>query len=248
MNELPLRLPKPAYKDKDKAQPKRHVIDQLVFDVAKGVRQRALRHFETHFDEAVPWDATLARVWKKENDDATGDPELTSVLKNMNIALHAMVDSWKLHVRVDKDDDERRPVRNPDATSFKALAEECREIFLSLCPSDDEIQHPVVKKWYEEWKATNRGGYWSLLKASALFNHHHRSSVVWYAAGVELGELKVTVRGRGTYRPVTGEIFNAFKLDSKAVARARRMAENEAGAEEEEDDEFGDLDWGSQWG
>ena len=248
-NHLPPRLPKPAYKDKDKARPTKHVIDQLVFDVAKGVRQTALGHFSRHFGKAATWDEALTRVWKKELAEAQGDESLLKVLTSVKVGLKAVVGFWKSNVRVDGDDDEGRPLRKPNAMSFKAIVEKCRDDFLNLKPLEDEAQHPVVRRWYQESGDTDRGGYWNLLKASALFSENHRSSLVWYAAGVELGEMKVTAGGRGTYRPVIGEIFNVFKLDAKAVDRARRVAENEAAAaEEDDDDEFGDLDWGSQWG
>lgn len=246
--KLPARLKKPAYKDKDRGQPTNHVIDQLVFDVAKGVRCKVLGHFSQHFVDATTWDEALTRVWKRELGEAQGDERMSRVLTNVKVGLKTIVDFWRTNVRVDGDDDEGRPLRKPNAMSFKAIVEKCREDFLDLKPLEEEMQHPVVKKWCQEWKTTNRGGYWSLVKASALFFDNAKSTMVWYTAGAELGEMKVMAGGRGTYRPVIGEIFNAFKLDAKAVDRARRLLENEEAAEEEEDDEFGDLDWGSQWG
>ncbi len=249
MNKLPIRLPKPAYKDRDKAQPTKHVIDRLVFDVAKKVRQTALGHFSRHFVEASTWDEALVRTWKKELGEAQGDESLLRVLGDVKVRLKTIHEFWRANVRVDGDDDDGRPLRKSHAMSFKAIVEKCREDFLNIKPLEDEIQHPVVKKWCQEWKITNRGGHWSLMKASALFSEYHRGSMVWYTAGVEIGEMKATAGGRGTYRPVVGEIFNVFKLDAKAVDRARRIAENEGAAgEEDDDDEFGDLDWGSQWG
>lgn len=249
VNGLPMRLPKPAYKDKDKARPTKHLIDRLVFDVGKGVRQRTLGRFSGHFAEAGTWDEALTRVWKKEKGDAQGDEPLLRVLEDVKVKVKAIHDFWGANVRVDGDDDDGRPLRKPHAMSFGAIVEKCREDFLNIQPLEDEMQHPVVKKWCREWKGTNRGGHWSLIKASALFSEHHRSNMVWYTAGVEIGEMKATAGGRGTYRPVIGEIFNVFKLDAKAVDRARRIAENEGAAgEEDDDDEFGDLDWGSQWG
>ena len=246
-NYLPLHLAKPAYKDKDKAQPTKHVIDILVFDVAKGVRQKVLGHLERRLDEAVKWDEVLTRVWKREQREAQGDERLSRVLADVKVGLKAISDFWKANCRGDRDDDDGRPLRKSNTISFKAIVEKCREDFLNLKPLEDEAHHPVVKRWCQEWKETEKGGYWSLVKASALFLEHHRNSLVWHIAGVELGEMKVTAGGRGTYRPVIEEIFNAFKMDAKAVDRARKLAENEAAAEEE-DDEFGDLDWGSQWG
>ena len=247
-HKLPTRLPKPAYKDKDKARPTKHIIDQLVFDVAKGVRQKVLEHFSQHFNDVPTWDEALTQVWKKEFGLAEGDEQLSAVLKNVEADLKLIVDFWRLNVRIDSDDDDGRPLRKSNAMSFTAVAERCREDFLKVKPPE-KTQHPVVKRWYQEWKATKGGGYWSLIKASALFYKNHRSSLVWWIAGIELGEMKATAAGRGTYRPVIGEIFNVFKLDGKAVDRARKVAENEGNVEEEdEDDDFGDLDWGSQWG
>ena len=248
-NKLPSWLPKPAYKDRDRARPTKHVLDHLVFDVAKGVRQTVLHRFSLRFKDVATWDERLVRVRKEEFGQAQGDEELLGVLKNVKVDLKPIVDFWRSNVPIDGDDDEGRALKKPNAMSFKAVVEKCREDFLKLKPPG-ETQHPVVKRWYQEWKATNGGGYWILIKASVLFFEFHRSNVVWWAAGVELGEMKVMAEGRGSYRLVIGEIFNAFKLDGKAADRARRVAENEGAAEadDDEDDEFGDLDWGSQWG
>ena len=245
---LSLWLPKPAYKDRDRARSKKHVIDQLVFDVAKGKRQEVLGHFSQRFNDVATWDEALTQIWKKELRQAHGDDQLLRVLSNVKTDLKPVVDFWRSNVRVEDDEDEGRPLRISNSTGFKAVAEKCREDFLKLRPREEETQHPMVERWCQEWKATG-GGYWSLVKASVLFSEYHKSSLVWWIAGIELGEIKATAGGRGTYRPVIGEIFNAFKLDGKAVDRARRAAENEGDeGEDDDDDEFGYLDWGSQWG
>ena len=246
-NRLPQHLPKPAYKDKDKARSTKHIIDTLVFDVAKGVRHKVLGQFERQLDKPGTYDEALTRVWKKEQREAHGDGSLSKVLADVKVRLEAIFDFWKANCPMDRDEDDGRPLRKASYISFPAFVGKCRDDFLNLKPLEDEMHHPVVKRWDQEWQETERGGYWTLVKASIFFSEYHRNSLVWHIAGIELGEMKVTMGGRGTYRSVVGEIFNAFKLDAKVVDRARRLAEHEATAEDE-DDEFGDLDWGSQWG
>ena len=127
--------------------------------------------------------------------------------------------------------------------------------FLAIEPLAIE-GHPVIQRWKFQREHLVGGRakecitssqrqetrYWDLLKASAAYHEFHKTNVFpWYMAGVELGDLKATAGGKGTYRIVREDIFEAFKLDNKVVKRRQEM--EAGGAMEEEDDEFGEFDW-----
>lgn len=237
-NNLPSRLQAPAYKNKDKAKPTGHMIDQLVFDIAKNVRGEALGDFDHQFSEAVWWDEDLVRVRNKMVEYATSDESLAHVLKNLETDLEAILTFWVQNARPEDENDETRPPRKGDALSFRAAVEHCRGRFLSLRPRTDDLGPPTVnmntnpkmrstttavvvservRQWQQEYSKGSNNSSWALVKASVAFRHHHKRAFVWHLAGIELGEMKAMAKGRGTYRVVTNEIFDVLKLDSKLV-------------------------------
>jgi len=237
-NELPPRLQPPAYKNKDKAKPTDHMIDQLFFDIAKNARVEALRGFNDLFSEAVWWDEDLVRLRNDMVDYATSDESLAQVLKNLEVDLEAILDFWVRYARPDDESDETRPPRKGNALSFRAVVERCRGDFLALRPRTDDSGHSTVnintnpniantttavvvservRQWQHEYTKGSKNSTWALVKASVAFRHHHKRAFVWHLAGIELGEIKAMAKGRGTYRVVTNELFDVFKLDSKLV-------------------------------
>ena len=214
--KLPKHFPKPAYRDKGTSKPKDNLIDNLVFKDAKSVREDALATFDRKFQDVPYRDEDLIRLYKKEMDAAKSDPSIAEVLTGLKNALNRIMDNWIAHCsRRDDDDDFSRDAQSKTATgpSFRTVVMDCREDFLKIPPSAAEPS-PIVQRWIEEHHA-GTSNYWDLLKASTASYMYPKSKGVWYAAGVELGELKATAYGRGTYRTVVSGIYETLKLDRK---------------------------------
>lgn len=247
-NKLRTRIEKPAYKDKEKARGTSHMIDQLVFVTAKGVREKALKEFSTKFTEVGTWDEDLVRPWNSETELAKNDQSLEQALTELRAGLESIAHFWTANVRFDDGEEGRPPRRSRPQLSFAAMLEKCRDDFLNIAPTCPPETSPssTLGRWAHEW-SNRRCGYWGLVKASGLFHIYHKKNLVWWVAGVELGEIKAMARGRGTYRATVTGIFSAMKLDRKCLERARRRelergeATNDVG---DEDDEYGfwDLD------
>ena len=234
---------KPAYKDKANARPnKTNLIDNLVFVVAKTVRQDALGKFAKHFENVGTQDEDLVRLYIMERDSEEAKPghPLSPVLYDLKNQLHQIHDYWKKNV-TPHDDGKESTVRRGSNISFRALVEKCRADFLTIEPLALE-SNLVTKRWKRERDQKHGLPYWDLLKASLVYHEWHKTGnrYPWLIAGVELGELKATSGGKGTYRIVKEDIFEAFKLDNKVVKRRREL---DYGQVTEEDDEFGDVDW-----
>ena len=249
-NELSRKLAKPAYRDRQKANPTDNVIDHLVFVVAKRVRQKMLHEFDKRFTDVSSRDDDLFRLRNEEYEEAKNNRPLANVLKNLETGLRDIQKFWSKHARPeDLDEDTIRPSRKPDAMSFTNLVERCRADFVSLKPTlDDNLSNETsdrISSWQRD-HARGRSSYWDLLKASVAFHLFHRRNFVWHMAGIELGEIKATASGRGSYRAVVGDVFEALKLNKRVVDRAmsKEVLEREKVVEEEEEDEFGDWDWG----
>ncbi len=267
-HQLPRTQSKPAYKDRQKAKPTNHLIDHLVFVVAKRAREKALSEFDKHFVDVSPRDDDLFRIRNEESEEAKTNKPLAQVLRNLVRDLKVIHTFWALNARPDDADDTLCPPRKSEALSFRTVVERCRADFLGLKPTlDDDDECPPaettsdrISSWQRD-HARGRSSYWDLVKASVAFFYHYQSSFVWHAAGVELGEIKAMARGRGRYRVVVGEVFEAFKVDKRVVdgARRREMVEREGerGVEQvgengddvvvvddDDDGEFGTWDWG----
>ena len=236
-HSLPARLPKPAYKNKATAKPTDHVIDELVFVVAKGVRQKALGQFSQRFEDVPAYDDDLVRLSKDEHDESRGDPELKRILLDLAEKLQGVCDFWTSNVGTDGED-EVSPKRG---MTFRALVEHCRDMFLAIEPPD--TSHPMVRRW-KKAGVCGRKSHWLLLKASALFAHFHKRNFVWHVAGEELGEMKA-MRTR-SYHTIVSDIFAAYRLDTRYVKRPERKRnlrslEDRADEEDEGWDDFADA-------
>ena len=245
-NNLRTRLEKPAYKDKERGRGTSHMIDQLVFVTAKGIRERALKGFSDKFAHVGTWDEDLVRPWNSEIELAKKDQSLDRALTDLKGALDSIATFWAANVRVEEVDEARTHRKSRPHISFAALIEKCREDFLGIAPTHlpETTPSSTLGRWASEW-SNGRCGYWGLVKASCLFSKYHKSRLVWYTAGIELGEIKAMARGRGTYRATVAGIYNAMKLDRKFVDRARRklLEREEANDSGDEDDEYGVWDF-----
>ena len=249
-NNLKKRLPIPAYGDKGNAKPTRHIIDRLVFEVAKGIRHKALGDLSTHYNEAGYWDVDLVQIRNDAIEDAKSNASLDEVLKRLTVSLEAIRQYWALNNRPEKSDQNLRPLKENNGPSFRAVVETCRQDFLALSPTPadtalDDIPKPI-RDWQQEHKA-GKPSHWDHLKASVAFYRYYKSNFVWFTAGLELCEIKAMAGGKGTYRVATSEMYESFKLDDKLVDRKRKgEAEQEASGsviDEEDTDEFDDWDW-----
>ena len=246
-------LTKPAYRDRQKAKPTDNLIDYLVFVVAKRVREKALHEFNKPLSDISPRDDDLFRIRNEEHEEAKKNRPLASVLKNLEIGLKDIATFWSVHASPENLDEDIRPSRKSGAMTFTNLVERCRAEFLSLKPTLDDHFSSEASDRISSWQrdhARGRSSYWELLKASVAFHLYHKGNLVWHMAGIELGEIKATACGRGAYRPVVGDVFEAFKLDKRVVDRAMRkgMIEKEEGSRalegvEQDEDEFGVWDW-----
>lgn len=252
---LDKRLPTPAYKDRDKAKPTDHMIDRLVFEVAKNVRQKALGSFDKHFQDVSKWDEDLICLRNELVTDSKIDDSTGLVLKSLEVDLEAIANYWMHNVQPGKDVEDSRPAQKSNMPSFRAIVDKCRVDFLAINPATPQgIANDADSntKLWERPLAHSKTSHWDLLKASVAFHLYYKRNFkfVWHIAGVELGEIKAMAKGRGTYRVVTNEMFEAFKLDRRLVdgSRERDMelekAEQPREAEEEDDDdEFNDSIW-----
>ena len=246
---------KPAYKDKANAKPKdTNLIDKLVFVVAKSVREDVLGKFARHFENVGTQDEDLVRLYitEKDSEEAKSGQPLSAVLFDLKNQLVKIWDYWRRNAT--HDDAKEQPttvVRRGDNISFRALVEQCRADFLAIEPLALE-SNPVTKRWKRERDQKQKHGglaYWDLLKASFVYYEWHKSGnrFPWHIAGIELGELKATAGGKGSYRIVKEDMFEAFKLDNKIVKRRRELdyyGGQLLAGDGDDDDEFGgDVDW-----
>ena len=221
--KLPQTLAKPAYKNRNKARPTTYFVDQLVFEVAKGVRERTLHRYTERFKDVGTWDTDLARVWKFELAEGRSDPGYMRILDLLMDDLRRIFNEWNSVIASFEDDDDEEEVWNKrpkkgQLSSFTHCLERSRQDFLDVQPRPPPLSDcALTARWKREQNKLGNGlaCYWELLKASALFFHFHKKKFVWYVAGLELGILKATANGRGSYRHVTRGIHEAYKIDSR---------------------------------
>ena len=246
-HNLPMNLTEPAYKDRN-ARPTKHLIDHLVHVTAKNIKDDVLKKFSEHFQDVSDRDDDLFRLRTEAVEEAKGNKELAQVLDNLKIGLKTIKDFWIRHAHVE-DDEAVYATRKSNPLPFSSLVERCREDFLNLAPTlDSPPTSDKIATWQRD-HAAGRSTYWDLLKASVAFYHHSKGTFVWHVAGVELGEIKVTARGRGTYRPVDEKVYKVTKVNPKAVDRVlrREILECEGGGKidgefDDSDDGFGYFD------
>ena len=221
---LPKRLPTPAYKSKGESRPSKHVIDRLVFEVAKVVVEKALESFTKHFAEtAVDWDDDLVHLWKQEVEEGKSDPALKAIHSDLVAKLSKVRDYWGANAqgRISMDGEDGWKGKTP----FKEVVEQARELFLQIKPLEGST-HPVAKRWAKD----DQGGQWTKTKASALFWHWHAGAFPWCVAGKELGEMKVERSpGRGTR--MVDELHVAMKMDGRFAMSREEFFGAEGGGE-----------------
>lgn len=255
---LPQRLATPAYKERSKAKPTSNLTDDLVFNVARKVREEVLGAFNRNFKDVPTWDHDLVKLAKQETETAKSDESLAKALTSLRSAIDKVVCYWRSNCHpTDEDWDgfsgslKREEKSGP---SFNVVVEECRKRFLAIPPCDDKEPLASASVRIQQWKREHQAGtssYWDLLKASVAFKSYYQGKCIWYMAGLELGEMKATANGRGTYRTVVNPLYEVLKPDGRLLdaARARQAGDDEtqmvAGDDEDDEDEFGD--WGSQF-
>ena len=258
---LPKSLAKPAYKDKENGKPQRsNLIDRLVFETAKGVREKALGNFSKRFKEVESYDKDVVATYDREREEGQQDKGIKKALEDLGPELRTIRDFWSKNCMPSDDHGGGEEVkgsrirgRRKSILPFQAIAEQVRDKFLAVRPSAEaQALSPIVARWDRDCQnnPTSTGNHWTLLKASAMFRDHRDRPFVWYAAGVELGILKSQARGTATFRGVVGDIWECLKVDNKVADRKRKKAEEDqgiyvggAGLEDDEADEYGDWGW-----
>ena len=235
-SKLPRGLNTPAYKDRSKAKPTNNLVDDLVFNVARKVREDVLGTFDRKFKDVTTWDDDLLRLYRSETEEAKSDQSLSEALKRLTTALEEIIAYWRTNCPRGSDDDDDHFFRttkrkDPPGLSFNAIVEECRARFLAIPPypnnpnpslTSSSTPSPRIQQWSKSHHL-NLPSYWDLLKASVAFRKYHtHSTCIWYMAGVELGELKVTAGGsRAGYRAVVMPLYEALKPDARLIDAVR---------------------------
>ena len=227
-------LPKPKYKEPSKyTVGSTHLIDQLVFQVAKQVSTKALEDFWRSFKVLAPRDEDLVRLSAKESEAAKSNPELKDVLECLKVDIEKLHNDFTRN-RCSKDEDSLFTTTKTAVASeskFRALVENCRSEFCTIAPrlkagDTATMRSDRILEW-QQAHSKGESSYWDLLKASVAYAGHSKSKFVWHMAGLELGEIKATARGRKTYRSVRNEIFNSFRVDAKFVEGIKRREDFE---------------------
>ena len=255
-HKLPLKLDKPAYKDQKAHKPTNHIIDRLVFDVAKRVIAEVLRDFEVRYGEkAILRDDDLTAPWKAEDALAMKHPDAREVLKHINRELSTINSFWKQNVTPNREDGDfggsrRVPTLSElnKKMSFQAVVHTCREKFLAIAPPsslpNSSLSHNYI---LDRWTSDPDG--WSRLKASGAFYRFKGIPFTWHTCGMELGKIKVATTRNGG-RGVEEGIHLALRVDKKFAAVLDVEDEQSSGLRsqiggEEEEEEYGlDDDWG----
>jgi hypothetical protein len=239
----PKNPPKPAYKEDKHERATSHIIDHLVFDVAKTIRQETLHDFSEYFKDANPWDSDLAALYKQEEADADAakDADVKEVLRQLALDLAATHSHWTRGVS-SSDEDRAREGR------FSALVDESYSRFRQILPPADST-HPLLSHWRRDAERDNEDdaaagtgavSHWSLLRASAAFTRYYKvgsGKFPWYMAGRELGILKARRASKGRWRAVVEPVYACLKPDAGYLKRVGRRRELE--------EFFGDgADWG----
>ena len=256
-NGVPLGGRKPAYKDQTSSKPTKHLIDVLVFEVAKGVKDDALEHFSNRYKEVDIRDDDLIRYKVAELKRSLKGADLKAVLSSLNLELEAIFNEWSRRSRANKEDFRSLRVKTDQADLATVLeaADHCRSRFLAIAPSAHETGLPIQSDRIQEWQEQHAAGeesYWDLLKASIAYSKFPKSNFVWYLAGMELGEIKATSKGRAGYRTVQIDIHRVLRVNGRLVDGMKKredleaMYETLANAAESDDDDGDDAsDFGS---
>lgn len=158
---LPRKLPKPAYKDREKGvyeKRKGHLIDRLVFETAKDVRQHVLHSFSKRFKEVGTYDSDLVALYKNEVAESKANAGIALALKELKPDLEKLRDAWSalcFRVKEANADDlspvkkgSRRRRNTAPIQSFQAVVEQTRAQFLAVRPSEEAMAlSPIVSRW-----------------------------------------------------------------------------------------------------
>ena len=253
-HNYPPKLNKPAYKDRKRARPTDHVIDHLIFKVAKGVRERTLGLFSEKFKDVGTWDLDLARIWKFEMQEAEADPRYKAILEDLVHRFRSMHDKWGTAIGsfdIHEEDVWSTRPKKGDFKSYAHCKENFRQQYLDLEPST-MFSCAQTDRWLRERKNGANGGpnRWDLTKASGLFYHFHWTSFVWRVAGLELGMIKAAARGAETYCTITRSMYESLKVDPSmtkhAVTKYQLAPTTQRFADDVYEDD--DIDWdAAQW-
>ena len=227
-NEIyPKFPPPPAYKEGSTTLPTHHIIDYLVFEVAKGIRQETLADFAEEFKDVPSYDPDLASLYKSEYDDSANDPELRRVLQQLNTDIAVINKHWLENSSASEEERAREG-------RFAACVEETHSRFSKILPA--ESTHPLVCRWRRDAERSDVS-HWSLLRASAAFIRYHRGTgkFLWYVAGRELGLMKAGKTGR--WHAVVEPVYAALKPDAGYIKKvgSKRLFDEVFGRVEEEE-------------
>ena len=230
---LPLHPPKPAYKDQTLERTD-HIIDVLVFDIAKGVKRKALQDFRERFTNTVAWaDTDLTAIWKAEEEDKAFE----KVAQDLRTKLDEIRDIWD-------NSDFGKPKNGLSGTKvdFSALVNRLRAKFLAIQPPPaKDNEYYMLKRWRKETTIPTFGTSWLHLKTSGLYYRNQQGSFAWYVAGKELGELKARAsNGGGT--SITNEMHLALKVDATYFRRINGGLNSIEDGPAASDDEFEGID------
>ena len=232
-NQLKPSYHKPKYKESTKhRQGSDHLIDFLVFKVAREVSTKALKDLWQPFKDTAPRDEELLKLSAKEHENAKANAELKDVLNNLWQDIERLHNDFTRNSTQSKDYDNSTSTKaSASDPKFRAVAENCRAEFIALSPrltngKTQSCQSDRIRDW-QQTHAKGEPSYWDLLKASVAYAGHSKSKFVWHMAGLELGEIKATARGRATYRCVRNEIFNGLRVDAKFIEGIKRREDFE---------------------
>ncbi|KAI4153096.1 MAG: hypothetical protein L6R39_001666, partial [Caloplaca ligustica] len=158
---LPRKLAKPAYKDKERGvydKRKGHLIDRLVFETAKGIRQRVLHDFSKRFQDVGTYDADLVALYKNEVVEAKTDAGIVLALKDVKEKIEKLKGLWSTlcssRVSSEEDGDDLSPIKKgrrksaSPTLSFQAVAEQTRDQFLAIRPNEEAMAiSALVARW-----------------------------------------------------------------------------------------------------
>ena len=249
---LPKHFPTPAYKNVKESRPKKgNLIDDLVFKTSTAVVDAALIQLNQHFTDVPSKDADIIQARNTEYNDARNDPELLTALNRAASALDRIYDFWKRNVIVKDEEEIINAKRRGSAISFASVAQKCREDFLAITPIDPVIPKDSSSSLLQRWNREHTEGtcsQWDLVKASIAYYKFFQGTFVWHSAGLELGEIKATARGRGNYRNVVNNLFETLKVDRKLVEKIRRRGQeddvyDDLAEYDDDDEEYGDWNW-----
>ena len=205
-HKLPLRLETPCYKSLEEPPKISNCLDKLAFQTVKSIQDRALEDFEKNSKDTGSYDSDLSRMWTSEEQrwESWARKDLSSQFENLisfyheNCLLHSFQSGHE--------------TKNENRA---AALDQLRDMFLQI--------QPPVEKHHGMISDSDAKAAWQRLKAGALYYKHHHDSLIWYACGEELGELKIDAWGGG--KRVVNRLHLAYKPDVKLIKQLNRTTE-----------------------